>query len=229
MSQKEHVRSQEEYCAMLAEHWAKAGRESTAGITYIEAGDVARRNYAPKKADEYYRKGLELLGDSDAGRRINALHNRGDVLVMLGKPDEALACFREMLQLAYRLDLCHKGGAAHDRIGRLFRDTGALAEAAKHLDTALELFETVHDERGIAAGHDDIGKLLWLKGEYDAALEHMKTALELRKKIGDRRSIALSLNNIGLVWMDHGRGRQAAEAFEAALSIRREIADPLGM
>ncbi|MBN1612679.1 MAG: tetratricopeptide repeat protein [Polyangiaceae bacterium] len=229
LSQKEHVRSQEEYCAMLAEHWEKAGRKSSAGITYIEAGDVARRNYAPKKADEYYRKGLELLGDSDAGRRINALHNRGDVLVMLGKTDEALACFREMLQLAYRLGLYHKGGAAHDRIGRLFRDTGALAEAAKHLDTALELFETVTDERGIAAGHDDIGKLLWLKGEYDAALEHMKTALELRRKIGDRRSIALSLNNIGLVWMDRGRVQQAVEAFEAALGIRREIGDPLGI
>ena len=53
--------------------------------------------------------------------------------------------FREMLTLAYRLDLRGKGGAAHNRIGRLYRDTGSLEEASRHLSTAMVLFEAAGD------------------------------------------------------------------------------------
>src|SRR3970282_2698067 len=99
---KEHVRSQEEYSAMLARHLEQAGSFTRAGLTYLEAGDIARAHYAAKKSHEYYTKGLALLGRDDAPRRIDALHNHGDVLLMLGKTDEALAAFREMLKLAYQ-------------------------------------------------------------------------------------------------------------------------------
>jgi tetratricopeptide (TPR) repeat protein len=229
LAQKEGVRSQEEYCAMLAQHLEKGGSLARAGLTYLEAADLARQSYAARKAHDYYVKGLELLGDSDARRRIDALHDHGDVLTLLGKTDEALAAFREMLCIAYRLALRAKGGAAHNRIGRLHRDTGSLGLAQRHLATALALFELAADQRGIAACHDDIGKLLWMRGEYDTALEEMKIALDIRKELQDRRSIALSLNNIGLVWMDHGRPAKALEALEASLKIRREINDPLGI
>jgi tetratricopeptide (TPR) repeat protein len=229
LAQKDGVRSQQEYCAMLANHLERAGATLRAGLTYLEAGDLARQAFAAKRAHEHYARGLSLLGDGDAPRRIEALHNHGDVLLVIGKTDEALHAFREMRILAYRFGLLAKGGAAHNRIGRLYRDTGSLVAARQHLDTALELFRCVKDERGIAACHDDIGKLLWTRGEYDQALEQLMIALEIRKKIADRRSIALSLNNIGLVWMDHGRAAQAAEALEAALKIRRDIVDPLGV
>lgn len=229
LAQKENVRSQEEYSAMLARHLEAAGCTTRAAFTYIESGDTARKHYATKRADDYYRKGLSLLGDDDARYRIDALHNHGDVLQLLGRTDEALECFREMLSIAYRLGLKAKGGAAHNRIGRLCRDTGSLTLARHHLETALALFESVGDKRGVAACHDDIGKLLWMRGEYESALDQMKIALEMRKELGDGRSIALSLNNIGLVWRDHGQEAQAREALEASLQIRRELNDPLGI
>lgn len=229
LAQKESVRNQEEYSAMLARHLEHAGSITRAAFTYIESGNTAREHFAAKRADEYYRKGLELLGDNDARRRIDALHNHGDVLLLLGKTDDALAAFREMLAIAYRLALRSKGGAAHNRIGRLFRDTGSLALAQRHLETALSLFSIAGDQRGVASCNDDIGKLLWMRGEYEAALEEMRRALEMRKTHGDGRSIALSLNNIGLVWRDHGQVAEAREALESALKIRRELNDPLGI
>ena len=228
LAQKETLRSQEEYVAMLARHLEHGGSLTRAAFTYLDAGNIARHQYAAKKAHDYYQKGLELLGDDDARRRIDALHNHGDVLLLLGKTDEALAAFREMHAIAFRLGLRAKGGAAHNRIGRVYRDTGSLDLARDHLETALALFENVSDSRGVAASHDDIGKLLWMRGEYEAALEELKKALDMRKEHGDGRSIALSLNNIGLVWRDHGQQAQAREALEAALKIRRELDDPLG-
>ncbi|MEO8905118.1 MAG: tetratricopeptide repeat protein [Polyangiaceae bacterium] len=228
LAQKETLRSQEEYVAMLARHLEHGGSLTRAAFTYLDAGNIARQQYAAKKAHDYYQKGLGLLGDDDARRRIDALHNHGDVLLLLGRTDEALAAFREMHAIAFRLGLRAKGGAAHNRIGRVYRDTGSLELARDHLETALALFESVKDSRGVAASHDDIGKLLWMRGEYESALEELKKALEMRKEHGDGRSIALSLNNIGLVWRDHGQQAQAREALEAALKIRRELDDPLG-
>ena len=69
---------------------------------------------------------------------------------------------------AWRLDLRSKGGAAHSRIGRLYRETGRLEEASRHLTAALALFGQAQDERGIASTLDDIGKLHWLQGRLPA-------------------------------------------------------------
>lgn len=229
VGQKSTARSREDYMARLASHLERAGSRTRAAFSYLDAGDLARRSFALRKASEYYTSGLRLLGDDDARRRIDALHNHGDVLTLLGKTDEAMESFRQMLGIAFLMNLAGKGGAAHNRMGRLYRETGFLSEAAKHLAAARVLFLAAGDDRGVASSHDDTGKLLWVRGDYDQALKEMRTALDMRRELGDRRSIALSLNNIGLVWMDHGRPANAKEALEAALQIRREINDPVGI
>jgi len=223
------VRSHEEHVANLAWHREKAGATSRAALTWIEAGDIARARYANAKAAECYQKGLELLGDDDARARLNALHHYGDVLCQLGQYDAGLAQFNAMQALAYSLDLRAKAGAAHNRIGRLFRESGRLDEATRHLQVGHSLFHQAGDERGVASSLDDIGKLAWMKGDYNSALEDMRKALTTRKRLGDRRSIALSLNNLGLVLQDSGHFKEALEAFEQSLRIRREIGDLVGV
>ncbi len=245
LSFKDHVRLHEEYLGMLARHREQAGAKHAAATAFLEAADVARSRYANARAVEYYAKGLALLSEraavvgdgdkifdlpeSDSDQRLEALHHYGDVLQSLGRTEEALTAFREMLLRAFRFDQRARGGAAHSRIGRLYRETGRLEEASRHLTAALALFEESGDERGIASTVDDIGKLFWLRGDYASALESTKRALAMRRKIGDRRSIALSLNNLGLVYQDSGQYRQALEAFEQALQIRREIGDLVGV
>jgi tetratricopeptide (TPR) repeat protein len=229
---KDSVSGHEEYLAMLAHHRDKAGSRPLAARAYLEAADAARAHYANAKAAEHYAKGLQFIKEGavvDPGQRLLALHHYGDVLQSLGRTEEALSAFREMLDRSYRLDLRGKGGAAHSRIGRLHRETGRLDAAARHLAAALSLFEQCSDERGIASTVDDIGKLHWLRGDYPRALEFTQRALATRRKIGDRRSIALSLNNLGLVYQDSGQFSKALESFEQALAIRREIGDLVGV
>jgi tetratricopeptide (TPR) repeat protein len=232
LASKEYVQAHEESLGMLARHCDAAGRKTQAALANLAAADVARHQYANQKAADYYKRGLDLAGagaDIDADKRIGALHHYGDVLQVLGKNDEALVAFRDMLAVAYRLDMRTRGGAAHGRIGRLYRDTGRLDKASQHLNAAFRLFEQAGDERGIASTVDDIGKLYWLKGDYEKALEHTQRALGMRRRIGDRRSIALSQNNMGLVYQDSGRYKEALDAFEQALVIRREIGDLVGV
>jgi len=223
------VRSHEEHVARLAWHLERAGATSRAALTWLEAGNIARSRYANAKAAECYSRGLLLLGEDDARSRLEALHHYGDVLCQLGQYDEANAQFTAMLAVAFGLDLKAKAGAAHNRIGRLFRESGRLDEAQAHLDVGLALFQVAGDERGVASSLDDIGKLAWIRGDYQTALEDMRQALATRKRLGDRRSIALSLNNLGLVLQDSGHFKEALEAFEQSLRIRREIGDLVGV
>jgi len=232
LSFKAHVRTHEEYMGQLARHQEQAGLIVQAAATYLDAAHLARQRYANGSASDYYVKGLGLLGDGAEGsteQQLRALHHYGDVLQVLGRNDEALDAFNEMLARAYRLNLKAKGGAAHSRIGRLYRDTGRLDDAQVQLDAALSLFEEAGDDRGIASTVDDLGKLYWLRGNYPKALESTQRALTMRRKIGDRRSIALSLNNLGLVYQDSGQFKLALDAFEQALRIRREIGDLVGV
>lgn len=223
------VRAHEEHVAALAWHRERAGATARAAGTWLEAGDIARGRYANQKAAECYHRGLELLGEDDARARLSAQHHYGDVLEVLGRTEEALAQFTAMQALAWSLNLQAKAGAAHNRIGRLYRGVGRLEEAQRHLATGYALFHAAGDERGVASSLDDIGKLSWMRGDYGAALEDMRKALTTRKRLGDRRSIALSLNNLGLVLQDSGHFKEALEAFEQSLRIRREIGDLVGV
>ncbi len=223
------VRSHEEHVGMLARHCELAGRAGRAAYAYLEAGDVARAQYAYQKAADYYAKGLALLGDENAVRRVRALYNAGDVLAHLGRPDEALARFVEMRALAYRLDLLPEGGRAHHRIGRARREAGELEQAERHLAAGLALFERARDEAGIAATLDDVGTLHWARGEHRRALREIGRALHMRKQQNDRLGLALSLTHLGLVLHDAGRHAEALDAFGRALVVRREAGDPLGI
>ncbi|MBM4364108.1 MAG: tetratricopeptide repeat protein, partial [Deltaproteobacteria bacterium] len=218
-----------EHLVLLAYHLDLGGAAVRAGLTYLDAADSARESYAARDAVAQYERGLELLGEAEALRRVDAIHHLGEVLHTVGRTDDALRAYRDMLALAYRLDLPEKGGTAHDRLGRLYRATGALPEAQRHLETALALFESVADARGVAACHDDVGLLLWTKGDYEDALRRLRTALELRKGLGERRAIAQSLHNVGMVLRDFGRPQKAQEALDAALVIRREEGDLIGV
>jgi tetratricopeptide (TPR) repeat protein len=219
----------EEQCEMLAQHYESGGAQRKAAAYYLMAGDRARARYANVKAAEYYEMGLSLLGEEDVVLRMDALHHTGDVLQLAGRNDEALAAFRKMLDIAYRLDLKAKGGAAHNRIGRLYRAIGQLEEAMRHLGTGHALFDACADRRGVASSLDDVGKVHWMRGNYPAAERFMKNALDHRRELGDARSIALSHNNIGIVFQETGRFAEALDAFNEALLVRREIQDQPGI
>ncbi|MBI2896976.1 MAG: tetratricopeptide repeat protein [Deltaproteobacteria bacterium] len=219
----------EEQYELLAQHYELGGARFQAAHNYIAAGDLARRRYANAKAADYYGRGLEMLGEDDAVKRIDTLHNLGDVCQIAGRNEEALQAFNRMLVLAWRLDLRSKGGAAHNRIGRAYRDTGRLEDAMRHLGAGLALFDGIDDERGKASSLDDIGKVHWLRGNYELSLKFLEQALDARRRLGDKRSIALSLNNLGLVHMDSAHYRDAREAFEQSLALRREIGDMPGV
>jgi tetratricopeptide (TPR) repeat protein len=219
----------EEQLEFLGQLHEGGGDARRAALALVAAGDKARLRYANSQAVDFYQRALALLDEDDVLPRLDALHNLGTVLVLVGRTDEAADRFHEMLRLAWLFDHPSKAGAAHGRIGRIYRLRGDYDTAMAHFSQARELFEKAQDRRGVAGALDDTGMVAWMRGEYPAALEQHRQALAIRRTLGDKRSIALSLANIGRVQLDMGAFAAALERFREALDLRRAIGDRPGV
>ncbi len=225
----ENSSQSEEQLEFLGQLYERGGDLRRAAHRYIAGADRARERYANTQAVELYRKGLAFLEEDDAVLLLDALHNLGSVLDLIGETKEAQERFSRMLRTAWLMDHPAKGGAAHNRLGRIHRRLGEYEEAMAHLRTAHELFTGAGDARGIAGTLDDIGQVHWLRDSYELALEFYEKALALRREIGDPRSIALSLANTGRVLRETGAFEDASRQFREALALRREIGDRAGV
>lgn len=221
--------STDDQLEFLGQLYQRGGDNRRAARSYIAAGDRARARFANEQSAELYRQGLALLDSEDVVLLLDALHNMGAVVDTLGKTKEARDLFNRMLHHAWLLDHRGKGGAAHNRLGRIHRRLGEYDKAMAHLRSAQELFKAVDDKRGIAGTLDDIGQVHWLRGAYGQALSFHRQSLAIRRGIGDLRSIALSLANIGRVHHETGSFKAASRQFREALKIREEIDDQSGV
>ncbi len=223
------VQRSDEQLEFLANLYERGGDARRAARCYLQGGDRARTRYAPEEAQALYGKGLAMLGEADAPARMDALHNLGDVLEQVGRTEDAMVMFEQMLRLSWRYDNLAKAGAAYSRLARGQRRYGNYDLAMEALRRAHELFERSRDDRGIASTLDDMGRIHWLRGAYSQALDLHRQALTTRRALGDRRSIALSLANIGRVHHDTGNFKAAINQFREALDLRRDIGDLVGV
>ena len=200
-----------------------------ASLRFIAAGDEACNVRDYERARSLYARGLNLLETDDILLKIETLHKIGDVAARLGHSHEALAHFGDMLKAAWCLDLPGKGGAAHSRIGRIYRALGDYRMAVQHLDMAHLLFDLGGDRPGVAASLDDIGRVYYLVGKPDEALRCHRAALSIRIELKDERGKALTLAWIGLVEAQMGHLGLAQQSFERALAISQATRDPHGI
>ena len=200
-----------------------------AGQCFLAAGRRCPRRLRHERARGLFLRGVELLDVDDSVRKMDACHKLGDVSVRLGRAHEALSHFGEMLRIAWQLDLPAKGGAAHARIGRLYRALGEFRRALSHLELAHTLFELAGDRPGIAAVLDDTGRIHLLKGSFEESMGFHRAALAIREELGDERGRALTLSWMGLVEMQRGNLQPAGDYFHRSLALSRATRDAHGI
>ena len=213
----------------LGELYLASEDRRRAGQCFLAAADAALSRMRHERAHGLYLRGIELLDLDESVRKMDAFHKLGDVSARLGHSKEALAHFGNMLKLAWRLDLPGKGGAAHARMGRIFRALGDFRRALAHLELAQVLFDLASDRPGIAATLDDLGRVHLLQGRAEEALALHRSALHLRQELGDAKGRALTLSWMGLAEMQRGELPVAAGHFREALVQSRKSRDPHGI
>ncbi len=222
------VGAREHHFAQLGDLYQAAADRRRAAYCYLSAAGLARARLPLEDAHGFYVRAIELLGEDDAVAKIDALHEAGDLAARLGRTREAIGHFQQLLRLAWWLDLPAKGGAAHDRLGRLHGLLGEHPAALEHLTLARELFELAGDLPGIASTLDDLGRIHFLAGAPADSLEHHRAALVARERLGDDRGRALTLSRLGQVEHESGALVPAGAHFREALELRRRIGDRPG-
>ncbi len=215
--------------AMLAAHWQEAGELDRAGHAYLRAAVDAHARQQTNAALRWSTQALATMQDRGSNSYAQALHLHGSLLTTLGAYDDALASFAHMSALAYRLGTPGKGGAALNRIARVYRHQGQDEQACLYLDAALTLFRSVSDLRGVAATLDDLAQIQYLKGNPTEALAGVEEALHIRRVHQDPRGEAQSLSTLGSIELMRGELDEAEAHVRRALELRTEVNDHHGL
>ncbi len=218
-----------ELAGLVAPHLERAGQRIGAGRAYYTAALHERAHRHTARALTLVEKALGLLPADDAEIRIEALHEHGSLLSLVGQYDRAIQAFSEMLTLAWGIGARGKGGAALNRIARVHRERGEDEKAMKVLERALALFRSAGDLRGVASCQDDLAQILMIRGQLEAAIIAAREALEIRRAHGDRRGEALSLTTIGRLELRRGNVAAADALIRAGLEMRLATGDHEGV
>lgn len=214
--------------ALIAPHFARAGMAPRAARAYLRAAKDERVKKRTTMALRFTDKALALLTEEDVARRIEALHVRGSLLTTLGRYDDAIGAFEDMLRAAFQVAARGPAGAAVSRIARVYRQRGELTAAQEYLKSALALFRSAADEPGVASTFDDLAQLHRFSGEPVQALAAANAALDIRTRRNDKRGQAVTLNTIGNIELDRGQFAEAQARLEVAAVLRSELGDHEG-
>lgn len=219
----------EAIAAMIAPHLEAAGQSVRAGRAYLEASHYERVGLRTHRALKFVERALDHIPEEDAVRRIEALHEHGSLLHTLGRYDEAMKAFAEMLRHSWNIGARGKGGAALNRLARALRARGEDEKARGLLKRALELFRAASDLRGVASTLDDLAQVAMLRGQTDKGVKFANEALEIRRKHQDARGEAVSVHTLGQLEMRRGNLDTAEQLFQLSLEIRERIQDVEGI
>jgi tetratricopeptide (TPR) repeat protein len=140
-------------------------------------------------------------------RELSALHNLGTALAKLENLDEAVAVFREALQLNPEAAISHKN------LGLALHQQGKPGEAAVHYAEAVKL------EPASDTAHYDLGRVLYETGRLEEAVASYREAVRLNPDLWTAH------HDLGRCLAKLGKKEEAIAAYEEALQIKPDSAD----
>ena len=102
-------------------------------------------------------------------------------------------------------------------------------EAARQYQRALDIFERLGDQAGMAKTYHQLGMLAQNRGDYDEAARQYQRALDIFERIGDQAEMAASYNQLGSLAYRRGDYDEAARQYQRGLDIFERVGDQASM
>ena len=121
----------------------------------------------------------------------------------------------------------YRAGMAYSlrTLGYLNQRLGNYTLGLTQLLSALEIFETLPLEEGLADVYDGIAGIYGQIGDFPEALTNIQNQLEAAQRIGDKRRIANAYNNLANIYFETGDYDKGIELFRENLKNAAEIGD----
>ncbi|MDI6097370.1 tetratricopeptide repeat protein [Actinoplanes sp. NEAU-A12] len=154
-----------------------------------------------------------------------ALYDLGWAQSSTGRPWDALACYRQALDL-YR-EACDRlyVAATLSNIGLVYDNLGDRQQALSYYQRAVPILREAGNRAGEATALNNIGAVYDHVGDRRQALTYYQQALPIRREVGDRPGEAVTLNNMGSAYDKLGDRQQALTYYQQALPIACEVGD----
>jgi tetratricopeptide (TPR) repeat protein len=191
---------------LLAHHFWNSDDDDRKRTYLQRAADAARAAYANAAAIDYLERVIPGLADAERVDRAEAIVQAvRDAAVGTGDVRLVARCDHSLAESARRL--------------------GRFADAEARLDSALEGFRTVEDDRGAAEALQVMGTVAAQRGDPDRARSRYLESLEIRERIGDEAGVAALRNNLGIVAQQQGDGAAARTYAQQALDLYTGLGD----
>lgn len=164
---------------------------------------------------------------SDDGQKAHALHNRGRMLLWLGREDDALRDLEEALELKQG-DNGESVAKTLLEIGWIHLGMGDEAGAEERILFALELAGGNHHAKLTASCLDRLGTLYRRQRRLPEAREVYRHALQGFRELEDQGNEAHALNNLGRIYVELGELDRAFVLLGKALDAFKELEDRSG-
>lgn len=162
----------------------------------------------------------EDRADDDA--RAAALTVRGTVELWAGRVPDAVAALEEAVALRDGLG-DRREADARRALGDVLRNVQRYADAATHLERALELYREEADVRGQAEVASVLGAVCMETGRVADAERHYDRAIERSREIGHRYVEGVCLINLANLLRVGSRAARALDHYELAVETFREL------
>ena len=218
---------------LAREHFGDRSLEYSSALNYLGLTEQAARNGAESEA--LYRETIELrqwLRETDPSTHDAALpalplHNLGNLLNALGRPDEAIPYLEEAVErLEPFPEYDRNRGTTLNVLGMTRQRLGDRDGAEEALRASVELRRSTLGPRhpDLAVSLQNYSVLLRAMERYDEAEDRVLESLAIRDAIygPNHPQTELSLNSLGNLYRDTGRTDEAVEVLEDLLERRIE-------
>ncbi len=142
---------------------------------------------------------------------------------------KAQQCLNDAIQLA------EKGGYQKEKantfmlFGYFSEDKGAYATALRNYFSALKLFESIDEQKGVSAANSNIAMIYVNQGNYPEALKLFFKSLKIDEAVGDKIGIASSYSHIGNLYGMQNNYAESMKNHQRSLDLSKEANDELGV
>lgn len=202
---------------------AGAGREEATSLVHLCWSNLQAGSYA--EALRFGSEGLVLVETYGSERmRLILLNNLGVTYTRLGRPGEALGCFRQVLgQLDEQSEPFLQVFAAK-WAGTLYREQHDLDRAEQHLTYALSIARRIRQVRDEYECHEQLGLLHKERGAIATALEHFEQVSAI-KTHAFRHELSSRLDALELAHRAAAAEREAEHARRQQAELEHEVAE----
>ncbi|MEM9983000.1 MAG: tetratricopeptide repeat protein, partial [Bacteroidota bacterium] len=147
----------------------------------------------------------------------------GQCYVRLGKPDEAIQLYREILA---NTSNTYTTARLYTLLGEAHLNKNDNSTALESLEKAEVLYTSKNKNTlGLAVCYNTTGLVHWNNSNPNEALAYLQRGLDLRKQLTKEQSkeVAASYNDLGLVHSSLGETEKALDYYQAALEIYEKV------